>query len=417
MIPQKACITTDRSWRPCTPCAFITPHLTAALLPNLAPALPFKMANARAPPFLTPLFAIISLLLSLLTSLYNLLLSYLPTPSQTPNTATTLPRQHDLRGTPLHFPNVTLTPQSLIAEGGFSYVYKASNASKSSNAVNNYCYAIKQILLQSPDIATAVHHELKIHTAYCQDHPNLLPCVASILSYNHSPSPVTYALLLFPYHRTTLHSLLYTPTDRPTTPFPTLDKRTIAKYIQGILRGLLALHGNGVVHMDLKPHNVLITLGDVPVLMDYGSCVPNGPSSAGVSITRRSQLLDIWDTASVHTTGSYRAPELWADAFVGGDVMDYRKCDLFSFGCVVYACVFGGSWGELEVSEKGASYVDCGFSRVLSENWKRNKGGTRGELFEHFREVIEGCCDGDRERRWGGERAWEAVGGEREDFV
>jgi serine/threonine protein kinase len=48
----------------------------------------------------------------------------------------------------------------------------------------------------------------------------------------------------------------------------TLKKQTALAL--GIANGLAAIHAAGVLHLDLKPANVLI-VGDIPKLADFGS--------------------------------------------------------------------------------------------------------------------------------------------------
>ena len=62
------------------------------------------------------------------------------------------------------------------------------------------------------------------------------------------------------------------------------DTAIILRLAKGIIKGLKSLHNAGMLHLDMKPHNVLLRLppgsdGDlksaVPVIMDLGSCKRN----------------------------------------------------------------------------------------------------------------------------------------------
>ncbi len=112
--------------------------------------------------------------------------------------------------------------------------------------------------------------------------------------------------------------------------------------------------------------------------MDFGSAStsPIQPTSS------RKQCLSIWDNASQNTTMSIRAPELFEDGVIKGDEIDMRKCDVWSFGCLLFASRFGLSpfESEFESSGKGVRVVDCGYLRVLNGmKPPRNVVGAVGE--------------------------------------
>lgn len=41
-----------------------------------------------------------------------------------------------------------------------------------------------------------------------------------------------------------------------------------------LLDGIRAIHDHGLLHLDIKPHNVLIRSGGDPLLLDFGACQP-----------------------------------------------------------------------------------------------------------------------------------------------
>ncbi|GMH33163.1 hypothetical protein BSKO_00997 [Bryopsis sp. KO-2023] len=102
-----------------------------------------------------------------------------------------------------------------------------------------------------------------------------------------------------------------------------------ADIIQDIANGLAALHERGVVHRDIKPHNVLITENGRAKLSDMG-------------LGRRL----VPDQSSFYSIGSggssgWQAPEqlIIRD---GGAARQTKAMDIFSLGCVLYYCLTGG---------------------------------------------------------------------------
>jgi hypothetical protein len=89
---------------------------------------------------------------------------------------------------------------------------------------------------------------------------------------------------------------------------------------------LAFLHGEGLVHRDLKPDNVIVTSAGVPVLVDFGLA------------TRFDGRLVLGTLQSSHLTEgtlAYIAPEVLA-----GKIADARA-DLYALGCMLYSFVAG----------------------------------------------------------------------------
>ena len=85
------------------------------------------------------------------------------------------------------------------------------------------------------------------------------------------------------------------------------------------------IHARGLVHRDLKPSNVLLVGGRVEdaTLIDFG-------------VVRRSSSGDSTKTGVIVGTPAYMATEQ-----VRGDRSIDGRADLFSLGCVIYACLAG----------------------------------------------------------------------------
>lgn len=109
------------------------------------------------------------------------------------------------------------------------------------------------------------------------------------------------------------------------------------RVILGLCDPLAYLHGEGVVHCDLKPENVLVRANGQPVLIDFGLlAVFAGWFNREVADLTRAGL----------GTLPYMAPEQ-----ISGQLIDART-DLYALGCILYELVVGeppfvGNWTEL----------------------------------------------------------------------
>jgi DNA-binding beta-propeller fold protein YncE len=102
---------------------------------------------------------------------------------------------------------------------------------------------------------------------------------------------------------------------------PLQPARAIALLGQ-VAEALDAAHAAGIVHRDVKPHNVLVE-GDRAYLSDFGLAKALGESGARQS------------GASVVGTAEYMSPEQWRGGAVG------PAADLYSLGCVLYEALTG----------------------------------------------------------------------------
>jgi len=108
-----------------------------------------------------------------------------------------------------------------------------------------------------------------------------------------------------------------------------LPVKTVVEIGAGLVEGLSALHGHGLVHRDIKPGNVLLAHGRLPRITDFG-------------LARF--FLDYYDGEETRLTGSgiavgtptHISPEAIMDAHRAGP-----KADVYSLGATLYHCIAG----------------------------------------------------------------------------
>ncbi len=103
------------------------------------------------------------------------------------------------------------------------------------------------------------------------------------------------------------------------------DLSRLLPIMRGVCNALAFVHGEGVVHRDLKPDNIFIRTGELPVLVDFGLATHVGADGRDV----------IGNVGGVAGSVGYMAPEQLL-----GELLDAR-CDLYALGCILYRLVTG----------------------------------------------------------------------------
>ncbi|MFA7339354.1 MAG: protein kinase [Candidatus Obscuribacterales bacterium] len=125
-----------------------------------------------------------------------------------------------------------------------------------------------------------------------------------------------------------------------------------------LLDGLALAHSKGIVHRDIKPGNIMLTMGDDGVvhvkLLDFGIAkLLDDDDNTMQSLTKTGEALG---------TPLYMSPEQ-----IQSHKIDYRS-DLYSLGCVMYACLTGAppfvgeqkfQTMDLHLTEKPASLKEA----------------------------------------------------------
>jgi TolB-like protein len=109
--------------------------------------------------------------------------------------------------------------------------------------------------------------------------------------------------------------------------------REILELLSGVADGLAAAHDAGILHRDIKPHNILVMRSGHAKLADFGLATLAGdPDESGTSVTVTQMNTG---TGLVVGTPGYMSPEQ-----VSGQRLDARS-DIFSFGIVLYELLSG----------------------------------------------------------------------------
>ncbi len=202
---------------------------------------------------------------------------------------------------PGYVPGYEIT--SKLGSGFSGHVYRARKASIGKD------YAIKFLRVEDAEVARAAQSELEQLRHFAQiDHPNLVA-----VEDRGTKDGIPYVVMAFAGAETLAGKL-----PQGTPPAPADRARLLGWFAQAV-RGLAALHDHGLVHFDVKPHNVFLK-GDVARLGDYGLSKLVAGSRASLS--------------SARGTPHYMAPEVLQGR---GDA----RSDVYSLGCVLFELLCG----------------------------------------------------------------------------
>jgi len=260
-----------------------------------------------------------------------------------------------------------------LAEGGFSVVLRATDATSPLSRGNNE-YALKRIQCHDDEIQRACRREAQVHHALQRGQPQnakyLMPLYGVAWSDSDRVCFMLFPLLPHSLRREVQRRIFLNPDIFEARRAP-WSESIVLQLFQHLLQGVATMHAAGYAHCDIKLENILCKGSNVqhlisPVLMDFGSAT----TPLTRSLQTRQDILEVADIASQHTTVSYRPPELFSGELrVGETDLDYAKVDVWSCGCVLFAILYGASPSESEFHRRTGrlQIVDCTQLKVLQD--------------------------------------------------
>ena len=207
---------------------------------------------------------------------------------------------------------------SELGRGGMGIVYRARQISA------NRLVALKVVrneVLETADLQTRANALERFRTeakaAASLQHDNIISVyeVGEVPSKRPGKAPLRYFAMRFVQGTSLFDMLRKGP----------LENRAAAKYVMQIARALQAAHDQGILHRDMKPHNVMVeTSTDRPLVADFGLAKFVHSDN---SITYAGQIMG---------TPSYMSPEQAQDAS-----RVRASADQYSLGATLYHLLAG----------------------------------------------------------------------------
>ena len=205
---------------------------------------------------------------------------------------------------------------SRIARGGMGVVFKAKHRNMKRTVALK---VINQSLIRDSQVVKRFHRE--VQTAARLSHPNI------VTAYDAEQANDNHFLVMEYVDGQNLAALV-----QRDSPIPIHDA---CQYISQVANGLQYAHGQGVVHRDIKPHNLMLSDGTVKIL-DFGlaSLAELTPITSGQG--DMPDDLSLTAACSIMGTPDFMSPEQAASA----SRIDFRS-DIYSLGATFYYLLAG----------------------------------------------------------------------------
>lgn len=215
------------------------------------------------------------------------------------------------------------TINDVLGGGGFSLVYLAYNeVNRNTFVIKEYCpqdLVVRQNngsiepnapLAQAPFLQGLKRFEIEAHRMSLLKHANVIS-VSQYFAANN-----TFYMVMKHEEGQDLRWFIKKLSGQ-------LDWDFLKRVFPPIGKGLLKMHRHGVVHLDVKPANVLLRVNGQPLLLDFGAAQIIGDSEKFGSF----QTL----------THGFAPPEQYLDGNLG------EWTDIYGFAATIYNCITGSA--------------------------------------------------------------------------
>jgi tetratricopeptide (TPR) repeat protein len=240
-------------------------------------------------------------------------------PSMSEQTQQFLVQRNQVRND--NYDEIILDNNQVIAKGGFGVVYRAQwNQTIVAVKTNNNFEQLDSIKKEY-DMLRELQHPNLVHIHGC-----------------FTRNKIGFCLVMDFYVNGSLNQYLYFPEI-----WLTSDTWRLRCSIE-ITQGLIFLHENNLLHLDLKPENVLVREDWHVVITDFGI-------SRKLAMNQTHQT-----TASAMGTPAFTAPEIMAPKNTDGKTRYDRTNDIYSLGILLWCCAtqkkpFSG-WDNMRIMLK-----------------------------------------------------------------
>lgn len=220
---------------------------------------------------------------------------------------------------------------SLIAEGGFSYVYCAREAGLLASSKQ---YALKKVLTQDAETRAIAETECAL-LSQLKGKPGFVQCYGTMCRRMPNGNREYWMLLEYCPNGSLIDVLYKKNRAGEFEPNPPLPQPRVLELLAMVAEGVAHLHSlkPPVQHRDLKLENVLGTSDGRYVLCDFGSATTRVvPASRSRMETAAEE-----ERIAKYSTLMYRAPEM-CDLYSNQEIG--TACDMWALGCIAYALCF-----------------------------------------------------------------------------